>query len=387
MPHGIYLDNSLTTRPSRKAISDMLFFLTDQWGSTSAPHQMGQELFPAVKESYLSLYTLIGAKEVDDVIFTSSGEEAVNQVFNSAYFDITLPTGKNQFICGNEDEAPSLMCISRLEHQGCVGKMVSANREGKITPQEIAENITPRTALVSLSWANGLTGVINPVQEIAALCQQRGIKFHLDATHILGKLFFDPEEVNADFITFSGDRFHAPKGTGGLYIKAGVRCSPFIMGGMEQAGLRAGHLNVPLLVALGTAAKEAIEARDLMCTEIARLRNKLEKGIKEKIPETVLLFEDQERLPHIACIAFPGIPNEALLYGLNKQKVFASIGGGSFQQIGLILNASGIDPVLSHTALSFSLSRETTEEEIDRAITIIADVAKRLRKTSQHLLR
>lgn len=387
MPQGIYLDNSLTTRPSKKAISDMLVFLTDQWGSPSAPHLMGQELFPAIKESYQSLYALLGAKEVDDVIFTSSGEEAVNQVFTSAYFDITLPTGKNQFLCANEDEAPALMCISRLEQQGCVGKMVSANREGKVTAQEIADSITPRTALVSISWANGLTGVVNPVNEISALCQQRGIKLHLDATHILGKLFFNPEEVNADFITFSGDRFHAPKGTGGLYIKAGVRCSSLILGGMEQGGLRAGHLNVPLLAALGTAAKEALETRDLMCTEIARLRHKLEQGIKEKISEAVLFFQDQERLPHITVIAFPGIPNEAMLYALNRQNLFASIGGGSFQQIGLILNASGIDPVLSHTALSFSLSRETTEEEIDRAITIIADVAKRLRKTSQYLLK
>jgi len=387
MPHGIYLDNNLTTRPSKKGISDMLVFLTEQWGSPSAPHQMGQELFPAMKEAYQSLYTLLGAKEVDDIIFTSSGEEAVNHVFTAAFHDITLPTGKNQFLCANEDEAPALMAISRLEQQGCVGKMVSTNREGQLTVEEIAENISPRTALISLGWANGLTGVVNPIAEISALCQERGIKLHVDATHILGKLFFNLDELNIDFISFSGDRFHAPKGTGGLYIKAGVKCSPFILGGMEQGGLRAGNINVPGLIALGTAAREALDARDLLCTEIARLTRKLETGIKEKFPEAVLLFQDQEKLPNTTAIAFPGITNEAFLYALNRQNVFASIGGGSFQQIGLILTAAGIDAVLAHTAISFSLSRETTEDEIDRAILLITDLAKRLRKTSQQLLK
>ncbi|PJD93112.1 MAG: aminotransferase [Parachlamydia sp.] len=387
MPHGIYLDNNLTTRPSKKAISDMLVFLTEQWGSPSAPHQMGQALFPAMKEAYQSLYALLGAKEVDDVIFTSSGEEGVNHVFAAAFYDITLPTGKNQFLCANEDEAPALMAISRLEQQGCVGKMVSTNRDGQVTAAEIAENISPRTALISLSWANGLTGVVNPIAEISALCQERGIKLHVDATHVLGKLFFNLDELNIDFITFSGDRFHAPKGSGGLYIKAGVKCSPFILGGMEQGGLRAGNLNVPGLIALGTAAKEALDARDLLCTEIARLTRKLEIGIKEKFPEAVLFFQDQEKLPHTTTIAFPGITNEAFLYALNRQNVFASIGGGSFQQIGLILAAAGIDAVLAHTAISFSLSRETTEDEIDRAIQLITDTAKRLRKTSQQLLK
>jgi cysteine desulfurase len=144
---------------------------------------------------------------------------------------------------------------------------------------------------------------------------------------------------------------------------------------------------VPGLIALGTAAKEALDARDLLCTEIARLTRKLEIGIKEKFPEAVLFFQDQEKLPHTTTIAFPGITNEAFLYALNRQNVFASIGGGSFQQIGLILAAAGIDAVLAHTAISFSLSRETTEDEIDRAIQLITDTAKRLRKTSQQLLK
>lgn len=385
MTSRIYLDNSMTTRPSEKAISQMLPFLTDMWGTASAPHQMGQALYPAIEESLRAIYTLLGAANEDDFVFTSSGAEAVNHALFSAYYDITRVTGKNQIVTSHIDEAPTLMSIGRLEHLGCVGKMANADAHGRVTAQAIADAITPRTALVSLSWANGLTGVINPVSEIAALCEERGIRLHLDATHVLGKLFYELPDIKAHLITFNGDHLHAPKGTGGLYLQAGVVCSPFIVGGLEQAGHRAGSLNVAALAALGAAAVEAIEARDYMCTEIARLRGKLEDGIREEFPDAVIMFRDQERLPHCTTICFPGIVNEAMLFALNRKNVFASIGGGNFQQIRLLLTAAGIPDTLAYTAVNFSLSRMTTEDEIDRAVAIIGATAKQLRKTSQKL--
>lgn len=382
MAQGIYLDNSMTTRPSERAVSKMMPFYTERWGHPSAPHQAGQELYPAMAESYKAIYAMLGAKDEDDFVFTSSGAEAVNHVILSGYTDITLPTGKNQFVTSNIDEAPAIMAIGRLERLGCVGKMAQADSNGRILVEAIADSITPRTAMVSLGWAHGLTGVINPVAEISALCKERGIALHLDATHILGKIFYEMDEVGAQFITFNGDHLHAPKGTGGLYIKSGVKCSPFILGGIEQAGHRAGNFSVAGLVALGEAANETMDSRDLLCTETARLRDRLERGIQEGFPDAVPFFTDQERLPHCTTIAFPGIANEALLFGLNRKGVFACIGGGSFQQIGLILTASGVQESLANTAISFSLSRETTEDEIERAIDIIVDTAKKLRKVS-----
>lgn len=385
MARGIYLDNSTTTKPSEKAVGSMFQFFTDLWGVPSAPHMMGQELFPPLEESYRSIYKLLGAGENDSFVFTSSGAESVNNVFLSSYFDVTLPTGKNHYITASTDEAPALMSVGRLEQMHCVGKMVDVTKDGLITTEAVAEAVTPRTALISLSWANGLTGIVHPVAEIRKICKQRGILFHLDATHVLGKLFFELEDISPDFITFNGDNFHAPKGTGGLYIKNGVKCSPLIIGGLEQAGHRAGNVNIPACVAFGQAARETLEARDYMCTEIARLRDKLEKGILDNVPDTVAFFQNQERLPNITTIAFPRIANEAMLFALNKKQVYASIGGGSFQQIGLILIASGIPEVLAHTALSFSLSRETTEDEIDRTIAIVTECAHKLRKLSTHL--
>lgn len=386
MAKGIYLDNGMTTHPSDQTLAKMIPYLTDMWGTPTAPHQVGQELIPAIEESYHSIYALLGAKEVDDFVFTSSGAEAVNHVISSSYFDITRNTGKNQFITTNIDEAPAIMGAERLEQLGCIHKTVNVDATGRVTSQIVAEAITPRTALVSISWANAMTGVINPVGEIGTLCDERGIAYHVEATHILGKLFYEMEDVGAHFLTFNGDHLHAPKGTGGLYIKAGTKCSPFILGGIEQTGYRAGSLNVAALVALAHAAKEALDARNLMCTEVARLRDKLETGIVTGFPDAVLFFQQQERLPNVTAIGFPGIANETMLYALNRRGVYACIGGGSFQQIGLLLIASGIDETLAHCSVNFTLSRETTEEEIDEAVNIIVDTARKLRKLSTKLI-
>lgn len=378
MPRGIYLDNSTTCRPSIQAVSSMMPYFSELWGSPSAPHLGGQEIMPAISNSYRAIYDLLNAKDSDNFVFTSSGAEATNQVILTTYFDHVLSSGKNQFITSHIDEAPAIMAIGRLERLDCVGKMVSPNRKGQITADIIAEALSPRTALLSMAWANGLTGVINPVDEIAKLCQERGVLLHLDATHILGKHYIDLSEMPVDFVSFNGEQIHAPKGTGGLWIKGGTKCSALILGGIEQEGLRGGSYNVPGLIALGQAAKEAGDSIDLLCSEVARLRDKLEMGIVSRFPSAVPFYSDQERLPHCVTIAFPGIANEALLYALNRKAVFASIGGGSFQQIALVLTAASQPEALAHTAISFSLSRETTEDEIDHTIDIVADCAEKL---------
>lgn len=379
----IYLDNNTATKPSQQAVAAMMPFLTDRWGIPTAPHQRSQQLYPAMDEALRGIYALLGAKESDTVLFTSSSAEGINHVILSTYFDVTVHTGKNQFITSNIDEAPAIMSLGRLEHLSCVGKMAHADKQGKVTAQAIADLMTPRTALVSIGWANGLTGVINPISEIADLCNERGVRLHIDASHALGKLFADWDDTPAHFITFNGDSIHAPSGTGALYIRADTRCSPFILGGSEQAGLRAGSYSMAGLAALGQAARETLDARDLMCTEVARLRSRLETEIVSLVPDAIVFFQDQERLSNCTAIGFPGVANEALLYALNRKGVCASIGGGSYQQIGLVLAASGVEEILAHSAVSFALSRETSEEEIDRAVEIVADCVKKLRRVSK----
>lgn len=383
MTHGIYLDNNTTTKPSTEAVAKMIPFLTDMWGVPSAPHLVGQRLNKSIEDALKGIYALLEAKESDDIIFTSSSAEGVNQAILSTYFDVTIPLGKNQFITSIIDEAPAIMTIGRLEQLSCVGRMAPADAKGQVTAQTIAETMTPRTAMVSLSWANGLTGVINPIEEIASLCKDRGVRLHLDASHVLGKIFGGWDDVPAHFISFNGDSIHAPSGTGALFIRGDTRSSPLLLGGVEQGGHRAGNYSVAGLVALGQAAREAIDARDLMCTEVARLRSKLENGICSIVPDAMPHFTKSERIPNTTVITFPGVANEALLYALNRKGVYACIGGGSQQQIGLVLAASGIDEIVAHTAISFSLSRETTEDEIDRTIEIVADCVAKLRKASR----
>lgn len=380
MARGIYLDNSTVTRPSQHAVSEMMPFFSELWGTPSSPNHPGNELLPHMAEAYKSIYALLGAKETDNFVFTSSGAEAVNQAIFSAYLDVTQATGKNQFLTSLADEAPPIMAFSRLEQFECVCQQVRPNKEGKITAELLSKMITPRTALVSLSWGNGLTGTFHPIEEIASLCRQRGILLHLDVSHVLGKLYFEIAEIDAHFFSFSGDQIHAPKGCGGLFIKAGTSCKPLILGGNEQNLLRAGSFSVAHLAALGQAAKEAVDSRDLVCTEVARLRDKLEMGIVANYPEAIPFYCDQERLPHCTTIAFPGIVNEAMLYTLNRKGLYACIGGGSFQQLSQILTFSGVPDEIAQTAVSFSLSRETTEVEIDLAIEKIAESARHLRK-------
>ena len=154
MPKLIYLDNNTITRPSPQVVAKMIPFLTERWGNPTAPHQVGQTLFPAIEEALRSVYALVGAKESDTILFTSSAAEGANHVIFSTYFDVTVHTGKNQFITSSIDEAPSMMATERLAQLSCVGKVAQADKNGQITARAIADLITPRTALVSMNWAN-----------------------------------------------------------------------------------------------------------------------------------------------------------------------------------------------------------------------------------------
>jgi cysteine desulfurase len=191
--------------------------------------------------------------------------------------------------------------------------------------------------------------------------------------------------MGADFVTFNGSQLHAPQGTGALFMRKRLKANPLIYGGNEQAGLRAGVVNMALLAGLGEAARESQETIDYYCTEIARLRNRFEQLVCAGVPGATVLFSDQERLPHCTCIAFPRAVNEALLFALDGRGVYASMGGGSFQQIAMNLVSSGVDESVAQTALSFSLGRTTTEEQIEQAASIVVEEATKLANLSQKM--
>ncbi len=247
---------------------------------------------------------------------------------------------------------------------------------GRIDLAKFSEQLGPRTALVSVSMAHGLTGVIQPIDEIARLCKEKGAYLHVDATYALGKLYCPFQEIGADYLTFSGDRIHSVKGSAGIFVKKGRPMTSLVLGAT---------LDVPSALALCAAASHASLSLDVMSLEVARLRDRLEDSILQQIPDAISIFRDAPRLPNVSVLAFPRVHQEALLYLLQRKNISASIGGLSAPHLHRHLMSCGIEEKTAQTALSFSLSRFTTQEEIDRAVATIVESVTALRSLSEDL--
>jgi cysteine desulfurase len=369
----IYLDNGTIARPSSHLISQMQPILKRHWQSACAPYLKGKEPFVSIERSIGDLRAFVGAHPKDTFHFTSSGSAAIAAVYQSVYIDHIVESGKNHILTTTAEEASIHLLGKHYEKLGVVQKTIQLSENGQVTREALESAISPKTGLVSLSWANSLTGVIHPIWELAEMCREKRILFHVDASQVLGKLYFKFEELPLDFLTFDGPVLHGPKGSGGVFIRRGVEFTPAIPEGMEGA-----DLNTPALIGLGIATEEMSEAFDHLSLETARLRDKLEEGIKLAIPEVKLLYKEAERLPNVSAILFPGVHHELLAFHLREAGVFASFGGGQKQKLEYLIS----DPC----ALSFSLSRETTEEEIDRALGIIIDSAQRCRTFSREVV-
>lgn len=366
---NLYFDNQMATSISQATLDAMVTALSQRSIS--------------LEMAYKTMYALVEAKESDHFVFTSSGCEAINQAVFSTYLNVTRQQGKNHFITSNIEESPSILSMSRLQQLGCVFEMAPANKEGYVSVDAIAETMTPRTAMVSLSWANGLTGVVQPVEEIAKLCSDRGVLFHVDATHVLGKGYYTLKSSGADFLTFNGEQMHAPKGTGGLFVRSEIEIAPLIIG---DKSLRGGGLNHSTLIGLQETAEELLQDADHVGMELCRLRDRFEKQLLAQIPKCHLLFGDQQRVPHIAAFLFQGVTSDALLYLLERRGMHASFGGGQFQDLRNILEACGVPKPDCHCGLSFAFSRDTKEEQIDRGVKIIVQTVLQLQKYSQFMV-
>jgi cysteine desulfurase len=260
-----------------------------------------------------------------------------------------------------------MQCAKRLEELGCTIKIAPQKENGEIDVGKLEELINPRTALISVTMAHGLTGVIQPVEEIVLLAKKKGVYLHLDATYAVGKY---PFSFESDYLSFSGDRIHSVKGSGALFAKPTAPLIPFILGGNEQGGLRGGSFDIPSFMALSAAAQQALLYLDRMALEVVRLRDLFEEEVKGTV-----LYKDSFRLPNTTTMIFDKVHGEALLYFLNRKGVYASIGGSYAGHLSRIQRG----------AVSFSLSRMTTEEELRRAAVIINEVVHSLQMLSEDL--
>lgn len=382
----IYLDNHTTSKLDPFVLQEMLPYLEKRWGNYLQPHQKGSELTNDIYKAYEKIYDLIGADVKEDtLLFTSSNEEAISFAFHIAYRNSVQKEGKNHFLSIQSEDAPILMNLKKLESHGCKTIYLALDKDGVIDTKKIAESITPRCAMVSLTLASGITGLIQPILELKEICKLRGIYLHLDISYAIGKMEIDVNTLGADFITFGGDKFHGPKSSGILYVRPGIQIEPLICGGLEQRGYRGGVLDASQLVGLGCASKIAKENISEMCLETASLRDLLERYLEEGLEDIHILFNKSMRLPNVSVIAFQNVVSDALLYALNQKKVYASIGGVQFQKLNHLLTLFGNPFWKSDTALSFSLSKMTTAEEIKRASEIIIEEVIKLRKMSENM--
>jgi cysteine desulfurase len=311
------------------------------------------------------LYDLCGAQSNDVFVFTSSGAEAINQVFWSVFLEKARKEGKCHIIISCIEDAPTMQCAKRLEELGCFIKIIPVTPNGQIDLERLKEAINPRTALISVTMAHGLTGVIQPVEEIAAVAKEKKILLHFDATYAVGKY---PFSFEGDYLTFSGDRIHAAKNTGALFAKEGAPLVPFILGG---TGLRGGALDQASLASLAAAAHHASLYLDSMCVETARLRDSFENQLQGKA-----LFTDTLRLPNTTVVRFSRVHQEALLYFLHRKELYATIGGSYAQYLSRVLTASNVPD--AESAISFALSRMNTERELNDAAALINRVVSEL---------
>jgi len=380
----VYLDNNATTIVDPHVFAEMEPYFVQKYGNPNSLHSFASETHPALKTAMEKIYAGIHAPKEDSVVITSCATESNNWVLKSIYFDQIL-TGKKNHIIVSEVEHPSVIATAKfIESRGCRVTYLPINHEGLIEPERLREVITDKTALVSIMWANNETGAIFPVYELGEICKEFGVPFHIDAVQAIGKTPVDVQALNVDYLTFSAHKFHGPKGVGALYIKKGKELTPCLHGGSQMGGYRSGTLNVPGIVGMGKAMEAAIDALDFEMHDVRQMRNDFEDALLE-IPDTFVVTPRNKRTPNTTLISFRGIEGEAMLWDLNQAGIAASTGSACASEdleANSVMEAIGAAEDLAHTAIRFSLSRYTTEEELAYTIDVVKKAVERLRGIS-----
>ncbi len=380
----VYLDNNATTIVDPHVFAEMEPYFTQKYGNPNSLHGFASETHPAIKQAMEKIYAGIHASKEDSVVITSCATESNNWVLKSIYFEYIL-TGRKNHIIVSEVEHPSVIATAKfIESMGCKVTYLPINHEGMIEAETVREYITEKTALVSVMWANNETGAIFPVEEIGKICEEYNVLFHTDAVQAIGKTPVDVQSLNVDYLTMSAHKFHGPKGVGALYIKKGRELIPLLHGGAQMGGYRSGTLNVPGIVGMGKAIEQAVDALDFEMSEIKEMRDAFEDELL-KIEDTFVVTPREKRTPNTILISFRGIEGEAMLWDLNCAGIAASTGSACASEdleSNPVMEAIGAEADLAHTAIRFSLSRYTTQEEIDYTLDAVKKAVKRLRSIS-----
>ncbi|WP_026687644.1 cysteine desulfurase NifS [Azovibrio restrictus] len=380
----IYLDNNATTRVDPATVEAMLPFFTEHFGNPSSIHAFGSQVGKALKQARQQLQTLLGAEHDSEIIFTSCGTESDSTAILSA---LKAQPERNTVITTVVEHPAILTLCDWLEKEGYIVHKLKVDKKGRLDLDEYKALLNDRVAIVSVMWANNETGTLFPVEEMAELAAAKGIMFHTDAVQAVGKIPMNLKQSKIDMLSLSGHKLHAPKGIGVLYLRRGCRFRPLLRGGHQERGRRAGTENAPAIVALGKAAELALEHMGHENTEVKRLRDKLEQGILAQVTHAFATGDVSNRLPNTSNIAFEYVEGEAILLLLNKVGIACSSGSactsGSLEP-SHVMRAMGIPYTAAHGTIRFSLSRYTTEAEVDRVIEAVPPIIAQLRKLSPY---
>ncbi len=377
----IYFDNNATTKVAPEVTEAMLPFFRDLWGNPSSMHSFGGQVARHMEEAREKVAALLGAHP-SEILFTSCGTESDNAAFWSA---LQTQPEKRHLVTTVVEHPAIIQTAAFWERNGCRVTRLGVDEKGRLDMDEYAEALTPDTALVSVMTANNETGNIYPVQKMAEMAKEKGILFHTDAVQAAGKIEIDLEKLPADMLSISGHKLHAPKGIGILYLRRGMIFRPFVRGGHQEGGRRAGTENIPYIVGLGVACDLARAHLQEEQTRVAALRDRLEEGITSRVPDTRVNGDPENRLPGTTNIAFRNIEGEAVLLMLDRLGICASSGSactsGSLEP-SHVLHAMNVPFRYAHSSTRFSLCRYNTQEEVDYAVEHIPAVIRKLRDLS-----
>ena len=375
----IYLDNNATTPVLSEVLEAMRPYFSEQFGNASSIHQHGQQARAAVEDARVSVAELLGCQP-SEVVFTSGGTEADNLALSGL-----VKSGDHVITSGIEHSAV-LQSARHLEELGCDLTCLPVDGRSLVDPDDVRRAIRPNTKLISVMMANNETGVLQPVEEIGEIAAEASIVFHTDAVQAAGKVSIDVTRIRCKALSISGHKIHAPQGVGALYVQKGVQLRPLLHGGRHERSRRAGTENVPGIVGLGKAAqlaKAGFERGE--DKKLAAMRDRLQQRILAQVDESGVNGDGAARVPNTANIFFDHTDSEALVIALDLKGL--AVSGGSACSSGAsepshVLVAMGLRPDQARASIRFSLGKQTTEEEIDQALTIVPEVVARLRELS-----
>ncbi len=378
----VYTDNNATTRVADEVIEEMLPYFGELYGNPSSMHTFGDQVGKKVVEARQRVADLINA-DPEEIIFTSCGTESDNSAVYSA---INAFPDKKHLITSNVEHPAIKNLYTHLEKKhGYRATFIPVDKKGLLNLEMLYEAMTEDTAIISLMWANNETGVMFPIDEIAEKANKKGILMHTDAVQAAGKVTIDVKKTGVDMLSLSGHKIHAPKGIGVLYIKKGLKFSPFIIGGHQEKGRRGGTENTTSIIGLGKACQLAKEHLPIMDTQVRELRDYLQAQLLEKIPCSSVNGDLDQRLPNTLSIGFDAVEGESILLMLDRDGICASSGSactsGSLDP-SHVLMAMEVPFKSAHGSIRFSLSHYNTKEEMDHIINSLIPVIKKLREMS-----